>query len=179
MSTRHNLMSPNMIATAMLILTGTATAQAPAPTQNPGMGRTAQPGSGTTPERRVTLTMTGTQPSSTAGAAIGTPASPGFVREFAATHYLASRLDGADVFTVGGTDKVADIADAIISDRGDVIGIVLAYGGLAGIAQSYVAVEPAALRMRRVSDTETRVETTLTADQLKNAPRFDYSARPR
>jgi hypothetical protein len=132
------------------------------------MTQPGQPGIGTIPER---------QPSPPAMGGAG--ATPGFVRQAGGSHYLASRLDGADVYTTGGTEKIADVADLIISDRGEVIGIILSYGGLAGIAQSYVAVEPAALRMLRGADDETRIETTLTVEQLRNAPKFDYTARSR
>lgn len=182
MRTRQRLLTTCLVAGTMMLATGFAMAQAPTPTPTPGMSGTAQPGTnravpapGTaqpgmtaTPERRAMPNAMG-----------NTGSTPGFVRQSGTTHYLASRLDGADVYTVGGEDKIADVADVIISDRGEVIGIVLSYGGLAGIAQSYVAVEPAALRMRRASDGETRIETTLTAEQLRNAPAFEYAARSR
>jgi hypothetical protein len=193
MRTRQRLFTTGLVAGTLMLATGLATAQsqAPTPTPSPGMSGTAQPGTnrpvpapgtpmqgqpmqGATPRQD----MTAPQDRRAAPNAAGTTGQ-GFVRQSANTHYLASNLEGADVYTTGGEDKIADVEDVIISDRGEVIGIVLSYGGLAGIAQSYVAVEPAALRMRRGSDGETRIETTLTAEQLRGAPAFEYSARSR
>ncbi|WP_291295062.1 PRC-barrel domain-containing protein [Elioraea sp.] len=196
MPTRNRLLSTSIVAATIMMAAGFATAQAPAqapaPTPSPGMSGTAQPGTDRpVPPGSVPGSMPGrAQPGQPGMGAIperqaaqppmgGAGSTTGFVRQAGASHYLASRLDGADVYTTGGEDKIADVADVIISDRGEVIGIILSFGGLVGIAQSYVAVEPAALRMRRVSDDETRVETTLTEEQLRNAPKFDYTARRR
>lgn len=163
---RQRLLATSFVAGTMMLIAGAAVAQTPI--QTPAQTPTPSPGIGAIPERQATSPATG-----------GAGSTPGFVRQSGPSHYLASRLDGADVYTVGSEEKIADIADLIISDRGEFIGIILSYGGLVGIAQSYVAVEPGVLRMRRVSATETRVETTLTAEQLRNAPKFDYAARPR
>jgi hypothetical protein len=142
--------------------TGIPSTEAP----RPGMG---QPG---------TSPGTATTPGSAAGTAMTGSASPRFVSELQTAHYLGSRLDGADVYD-SANEKIADVEDIIVSDQGQVVAVVLSYGGVAGIGQTYVAVAPSQLRMRKVSDSETRVETSMTADQLREAPKFSYSARSR
>lgn len=160
-------------------------------TTPPGMGGTsgqpgspgmAQPGTtpGTTSPGMGTPSTQGsvTTPGTTTGTAMTGPASSRFVSELQSSQYLGSRLDGADVYN-SANEKIADVEDIIVSDQGQVVAVVLSYGGVAGIGQTYVAVAPSQLRMRKVSDSETRVETSITTDQLREAPKFSYSARNR
>jgi hypothetical protein len=146
-------------------------------TPNPGTpampgatGGTASGSMATDPSRAA---GTSGMPATSATAASQTP---GFMREVTGTHYLASRLDGADVYN-SANEKIADVEDFVIDERGQIVAVILAYGGVAGIAQSYVAVSPQQLQMQRVSDRETRITSNISMDELRRAPTFSYSGR--
>lgn len=91
--------------------------------------------------------------------------------------YLASRLDGAAVYSLTGSEKIADLQDIVVSERGQVVALILSQG--AGAGARHVAVNPAYFRFRPVSPNEVRVETNLTADQIRSVAQFDYPARRR
>lgn len=91
--------------------------------------------------------------------------------------YLASRLDGAAVYSLTGSEKIADLQDIVVSERGQVVALILSQG--AGAGARHVAVNPAYFRLRPVSPNEVRVETNLTAEQIRSVAQFDYPARRR
>jgi hypothetical protein len=91
--------------------------------------------------------------------------------------YLASRLNGAGVYSLSGSEKVADLEDIVVSERGQVVALILSQRGAAGAR--HVAVNPAYFRLRPVSPNEVRVETNLTAEQIRSVAQFDYPARRR
>lgn len=170
-----NLRHP-ILAAALLLGAGAAIAQqapggAPSsPGTRPGLPMTPAPTLGQTqqnPAQPQTQAQTGSQTTTQAMGA-------GFIRELQATQFLASRLDGADVHN-SGDEKIADLEDLVITPEGDIVAVILAYGGVAGVGQSYVAVQPSSLRMSKDSDGETRIQTSLTLDQLREAPTFSYS----
>lgn len=110
------------------------------------------------------------------------PATPGQTPPAASTQqmettYLVSRLQGADVYTLNGSRKIADLEDIVVTERGQIVALILAQPGAAGAR--HVAVNPAYFRLRPVSINEVRVETNLTADQLQDVPAFDYPRRTR
>ncbi len=110
------------------------------------------------------------------------PATPGQTPPAASTQqmettYLVSRLQGADVYTLNGSRKIADLADIVVTERGQIVALILSQG--AGASVRHVAVNPAYFRLRPVSINEVRVETNLTADQLQDVPAFDYPRRTR
>lgn len=113
------------------------------------------------------------------GAALAqAPATPGQTPPAASTQqqmettYLVSRLQGADVYSLNGSRKIADLQDIVVTERGQVVALILSQG--AGAGARHVAVNPAYFRLRPISSTEVRVETNLTADQLQDVPAFDY-----
>lgn len=85
--------------------------------------------------------------------------------------YLASRLDGAAVYSLSGSEKIADLQDIVLSERGQVVALILSQRSAGA---RHVAVNPAYFRLRPVSPNEVRVETNLTADQIRSVPRFNY-----
>ncbi|WP_439578228.1 hypothetical protein [Elioraea sp.] len=95
------------------------------------------------------------------------------------TTYLVSRLHGADVYSLNGSRKIADLEDIVVTERGQVVALILSQRGAAGAGARHVAVNPAYFRLRPISANEVRVETNLTADQLQDVPPFDYPARRR
>lgn len=106
------------------------------------------------------------------------PATPGQTPPAAGTQqqmettYLVSTLRGADVYSLNGSQKIADLEDIVVSERGQIVALILSQG--AGAGARHVAVNPAYFRLRPISTTEVRVETNLTADQLRDVPAFDY-----
>lgn len=106
------------------------------------------------------------------------PAAPGQTppaagtRQQMETTYLVSTLQGADVYSLNGSRKIADLADIVVSERGQIVALILSQPGASGAR--HVAVNPAYFRLRPVSTTEVRVETNLTADDLRGVPAFDY-----
>lgn len=107
------------------------------------------------------------------------PATPGQTPPAASTQqqmettYLVSRLHGAGVYNLGEGRKIAEVEDIVVSERGQIVALILSHGG-AGAGERHVAVNPAYFRLRPMSPTEVRVETNLTADQLRTVPPFDY-----
>jgi hypothetical protein len=93
------------------------------------------------------------------------------------TTYLVSRLHGADVYSLQRSEKIADVEDIVVSERGQIVALILSQPGAAGAR--HVAVNPAYFRLRPISTTEVRVETNLTADELRSVPAFDYPRRTR
>jgi hypothetical protein len=61
-----------------------------------------------------------------------------------------------------------------VSERGQIVALILSHGGTAGAGERHVAVNPAYFRLRPMSPNEVRVETNLTAEQLRSVPPFDY-----
>lgn len=107
-----------------------------------------------------------------------TPA-PTSVGQLQTSQYLGSKLDGANVYNPAD-EKIADVADVVFSDQGQVVAVILGYGGVAGIGRSYVAVKPSDLKVRREGDSsDLRVQTSMTLDDLKRAPQFSYTERRR
>lgn len=108
------------------------------------------------------------------------PATPGQTPPAASTQqqmettYLVSRLQGADVYSLNGSRKIADLADIVVTERGQIVALILSQPGAAGAGARHVAVNPAYFRLRPISTTEVRVETSLTADDLRGVPAFDY-----
>jgi hypothetical protein len=95
----------------------------------------------------------------------------------AADQFLATRLDGADVYNAAN-EKVADVEDLILTSQGHVIAVILGYGGLAGIGRGYVAVPPTQLQVRRDGE-DLRVQTSMSIEELRRAQQFTYTARTR
>lgn len=92
------------------------------------------------------------------------------------TTYLVSRLHGADVYNRGEGQKIADAQDIVVSERGQIVALILSHGGA---GERHVAVNPAYFRLRPMSPTEVRVETNLSTEQLRSVPPFDYPRRRR
>jgi sporulation protein YlmC with PRC-barrel domain len=151
---------------AALLIAAPALAQTPSPTPAPSI----TPAPSTTPAQPSASTS---QPS---GAMAARPI--GFVTEPSRSHWLGSKLDGANVYNTRN-EKLGDIADVLLTDDGRVEAIILGVGGLAGIGTRYVAVAPASLRMTRENNDDIRLVLDTTTDQLRNAPEFRYTGKAR
>jgi hypothetical protein len=102
----------------------------------------------------------------------------GVVTEASATHWLGSRLDGADVYNAQN-DKLGDVADVLLTSDGRVEAVIIGIGGVVGIGTRYVAVSPASLRMTREGDDAVRLVLDTTSEQLRAAPEFRYTGTAR
>lgn len=108
------------------------------------------------------------------------PATPGQTPPAASTQqqmettYLVSTLRGADVYSLNGSQKIADLEDIVVSERGQIVALILSQPGAAGADARHIAVNPAYFRLRPISTSAVRVETNLTADELRGVPAFDY-----
>jgi sporulation protein YlmC with PRC-barrel domain len=81
-----------------------------------------------------------------------------------------STLIGTHVMNRANT-KVADVRDLVLSPGEDVQYIILGYGGVGGVGETYTAAPFRALEVRRV-DGKWAVNLDRTAEDLKKAPRI-------
>lgn len=88
---------------------------------------------------------------------------------------MGSSLVGADVRNRGG-ETIGEIEDVIIADRSTIRGVIVSVGGFLGMDEHYVAIDPAALDLRREGD-DWQVTLDATKDQLRAAPQVDYRGR--
>lgn len=89
---------------------------------------------------------------------------------------LTSNVVGVDVYNLNN-EKIGEIADIVIQ-HGQLDGYVLSVGGFLGIAERYVAVQPASLSLHYdESAKKWKAAANATKDQLKAAPEFKYHSR--
>ena len=82
----------------------------------------------------------------------------------------ASKLIGSKVYT--GDTSIGQIEDVLVTlDRATVTGVILSVGGFLGIGDKLVAVPVDQIKL----GPEARFITTLTKEQLANAPAFDFA----
>lgn len=117
----------------------------------------------------------GMPPAATAPGAAMPGASARFITAAQSTHWIASRMDDADVYN-GRDEKIGDVEDLIATDAGQVEAVVISVGGFLGLGERYVAVPMSAVRVTRERDT-TRVMLDMTREQLREAPEFRYPNR--
>jgi hypothetical protein len=158
MPRHHHLLAAALIATAT-----SAVAQSTPSTAPPGAPATTAPAP-VNPAPSAGMPLTATPPNTAAS--------------LAPNQFLGSKLDGANVYNAAN-EKIADVEDMVIDAQGQIVAVILGYGGLAGIGRSYVAVQPSQLTVRRVDNDELRVQASMTVDDLRRAPQFSYTARNR
>jgi hypothetical protein len=168
MKTRH-------IATAAVIglgLTGAAWAQtdrAPSPTA---------PGAGTPPAASDQASPS-TSPSSP-GMGSGSSGMTGSSSTMTATPDASGgAMAGVDAKKLLGTDiknaqneTVGEVQAVQLDAAGKVRNLIVGVGGFLGLGERAVAVEPTALT---VADNGNTIRTTMTKDQLKAMPEYEYS----
>jgi hypothetical protein len=99
-----------------------------------------------------------------------------FVSE-AGEDIMSSRLLGAPVIN-GMSETIGEVADLMLSSKGDLRAVVLSVGGVMGVGARYVAVAPSALRIIRNPDKSIKVVLEASRDQLAASPEFKYEKRP-
>jgi hypothetical protein len=90
---------------------------------------------------------------------------------------MSSRLVGARVVN-GTSEAIGEVADLMLSAKGELRAVVLSVGGVMGVGARYVAVAPSALRIIRNPDKSIKVVLEASRDQLTASPEFKYEKRP-
>lgn len=144
-------------------------AQAQSATGSMGSNSTKQPATGMQPKNAAP----GAQSNGTASqGAMNDNAGKTFITMQDASDFSANRFIGHSVMNAGGK-SVGDINDLIFSKQGKVTAAVVGVGGFLGIGEKNVAV--AMNKIDLVRDPQSgnlKLTTSLTKDQLKNAPQF-------
>jgi hypothetical protein len=124
-------------------------------TGSPGTGSGGGMGSGTTGMPGSSATMSAT-PDATGGAMAGVD---------------AKELLGADLKNAEN-EKIGEVQAVQLDAAGKVRSLIVGVGGVLGLGARAVALEPSALS---VADGGETLRTTLTKDQLKAMPEYEYS----
>jgi sporulation protein YlmC with PRC-barrel domain len=98
-----------------------------------------------------------------------------FLQQQSANDWRASKLIGANVY--GPNNKsIGDVNDVLISDNGQIKGVVVGVGGFLGVGEKDVALPFGALNVTRKpnSNTIAKITVTYTKDELNKAPKFAY-----
>src|SRR5215216_7730776 len=101
--------------------------------------------------------------------------SGGFVQKQGANEWRSSKLVGTNVY--GPADeKIGDINEVLIDNKGGVHAVVIGVGGFLGVGEKDVAVPFKSLNIKRAetSDKIDRISVRYTKDKLKQAPGFKY-----
>jgi hypothetical protein len=129
-------------------------------TGSPGMGSGGGMGSGTTGMPGSSATMSAT-PDATGGGMGG-----GAMAGVDARELLGADLKNAE------NEKIGEVQAVQLDSAGKVRSLIVGVGGVLGLGARAVAVEPSALS---VADGGEALRTTLTKDQLKAMPEYEYS----
>jgi sporulation protein YlmC with PRC-barrel domain len=88
---------------------------------------------------------------------------------------MTSKLVGLTVYN-NQKDKLGEIEDLTIENGKTVTGVVVSVGGFLGMGERYVLVDPATLVVSK-TDGSWKAYVNTTKDTLKNAPKFEYTAK--
>ena len=132
-------------------------------------------------------------PSAAAPAAAAMKSDAKFVSSQSADQWVASKFKGTDVIGANN-EKIGDVGDLLFDKNGKVLAFVVGVGGFLGIGQKDVALDMTAFQVVP-ADTGSNTGTTgstaasndpsnvklklsMTKDELKNAPGFEYYKAP-
>jgi sporulation protein YlmC with PRC-barrel domain len=94
-----------------------------------------------------------------------------FIGDQAASEVLASNIIGATVYGPDGKD-VGDVSDMLLSQEGQVSGVVIGVGGFLGIGEKSIAVPFTAVMKTADENGKIKLSVNLTKDQVESAPDF-------
>jgi sporulation protein YlmC with PRC-barrel domain len=100
-----------------------------------------------------------------------TTAQDQFIGDQATGEVLASNIIGATVYGPDGKD-VGDVSDILVSQEGQVSGVVIGVGGFLGIGEKSIAVPFNAVMKTADENGKLKLSVNLTKDQLESAPDF-------
>jgi len=162
-----------LISAVSAFAMGTALAQSPNPSTS-----TDKPSMSQQDKSSTTTTQ------STGGSSMQSSGMKGeFVAAQKPDQFLASKFKGTDVL---GSDnqKIGDVSDILFDKNGKIDAYVVSVGGFLGIGSKDVALAPSAFQVvppdpNSVTDKSTKLKTSMTKDQLKEAANFEPYKEPR
>lgn len=169
MKTRHLVLTTAVIG---LGLSGATFAQTDT-TRSPNTA----PGAGTPPAASDQMTPSGSGGSTTGSGTTGMPGSSATMSAMpdatggAMAGVDAKELLGADLKNAEN-EKIGEVQAVQLDAAGKVRSLIVGVGGVLGLGAHAVALEPSALTMADGGET---LRTTLTKDQLKAMPEYEYS----
>jgi len=106
-----------------------------------------------------------------------------FVSSQKPDQWVATKFKGTDVV---GTDdkKIGDVSDMLFDKAGKIEAYVISVGGFLGMGSKEVALEPTAFQVvpgdpNSATNRSPKLKLSMTKDELKNAPNFEYYKEPR
>lgn len=90
-------------------------------------------------------------------------------------HMTTSKLIGLNVYN-NKNESLGEIEDLVIDNGRTISGVIISVGGVLGIGENYVVVEPSSVVVAK-KDNKWRAYIDTTKDSLKNAPKFKYEKR--
>lgn len=132
------------------------------------------PAPSTTPAPLTSTTM----PAKSSDAGLRTAATATLAVKFVSVKpadIMLSRLIGTNVYN-NQNESLGEIEDLVIENGKTVTGLIVSVGGFLGIGESYVVLDPSTVILSKKDSTwEAHVDTS--KDNLKNAPKFNYSKK--
>ena len=112
-----------------------------------------------------------------------TKADAKFISSQGSDQWVASKFKGVDV--VGPNDeKIGDVDDMLFDKNGKILAVIVGVGGFLGIGQKDVALDLANFQVMPASSdsasdpNNVKLKLSMTKDDLKNAPAFEYYKAP-
>ena len=103
---------------------------------------------------------------------------PTFIARQNPDQWVMSKFKGTDVIGVND-EKIGDVNDIVFDKNGSIVAYVIGVGGFLGIGSKDVALTPAAFHVVKVdAGAAEKLKVTMTKDDLKQAPAFEYNAPP-
>jgi sporulation protein YlmC with PRC-barrel domain len=86
---------------------------------------------------------------------------------------MSSKLIGAKVYN-NQNESIGNVEDLVIDNGKTISGVVVSAGGFLGLGEHYVLIDPSSIVLNR-KDGSLRAFIDTSKENLKNAPKFEYS----
>jgi sporulation protein YlmC with PRC-barrel domain len=86
---------------------------------------------------------------------------------------MSSQLIGTNVYN-NQNESLGEIEDLVVENGQTITGVVVSVGGFLGIGESYVVLDPSTIVLNE-RDGSWRAYVDTSKDNLKNAPKFNYT----
>jgi sporulation protein YlmC with PRC-barrel domain len=170
------MFSRTILAIAFATTSTMAVAQSNPPASNNSSTSTAspQPSNTATPQHSNSSTTTGMAGDKGLQMAKSATVAVRFVTVKPAD-LMTSRLIGTNVYN-NQNETLGEIEDLVVDNGKTLSGVVVSVGGFLGIGDSYVVLDPSTIVMNQ-KDGNWRAYVDTSKDNLKNAPKFQYSKK--
>jgi sporulation protein YlmC with PRC-barrel domain len=88
---------------------------------------------------------------------------------------MSSKLVGINVYN-NQNETLGEIKDLVIDNGKTITGLIVGVGGFIGMGESYVVLDPSTIVLSK-KDSTWKAFVDTTKDNLKSAPKFDYSKK--